>query len=81
MRDMGTRAVIVAAAWIITATAATPATRQQIQQRAQTLCAADAMDLCADVVDDDAKAAACMRAHQAELHPACRDAIKAMGRR
>ncbi len=81
MRDMGTRAVIVAAVWMITATAATPATKQQLQQRAQTLCAADAMDLCADVVDDNAKAAACIRSHQAELHPLCRNAIKAMEHR
>jgi len=47
------------------------------QQRREGPCAADAKKFCGDVQPGQGRIAQCMKAHQAELSPACQAEIKA----
>ena len=47
------------------------------QQRSQGPCAADVKQFCGDVKPGQGAIAKCMKAHEAELSPACRESSKA----
>ena len=47
------------------------------QQRREGPCAADAKKFCGDVQPGQGRIAKCMKAHEAELSPACREGMKA----
>jgi hypothetical protein len=50
------------------------------QQRSQGPCAADVKKFCGDVKPGQGAIAKCMKAHEAELSPACRDGMEKVDR-
>ena len=72
---MSTRNAFVTIAFALSA--AGVAADAGAQQRSEGPCAADVKKFCGDVKPGQGAIARCMRAHEAELSPACRDGAKA----
>ena len=72
---MSIKSVFVAMAFALLA--AGVAADAGAQRRREGPCAADARKFCGDVRPGQGAIAKCMRAHQADLSPACQDEVKA----
>ncbi len=72
---MSTRNAFVTIAFALCA--AGVAAHAGAQQRSEGPCAADVKKFCGDVKPGQGAIARCMKAHEAELSPACRDSSKA----
>lgn len=80
---MSAKIIWEAAALAVIATGAPAAGKDAdalLRQKAETICASDAVALCPDAIGNDQQIAACLRASREKLSPPCRKAYDAAER-